>query len=353
MTTTTIDTPTAFEKSTLDNGLRIVTSEMPHTRSVSISIFVGVGSRYESEDEAGISHFIEHLVFKGTPNHPDIPSELTEHGTRPNGTTSFDRTNYFETFPAGDENLEWALDLEADRMVNSFIAKAEVGDWPLFGLLAKLQRTVFIERRATRAAAQRVEEMTISGSPSPVRSVAATMSTSSSTVFAKLRAEENRRWCSSALSNSQTSPGAGALPEAGSVTSSANSSAPSPSRSANTQRRPSTAGSAHASTSSGRHASRPAAPSARYCATRLPPANRLSGRGGGVTEAARGGVVAAVVGDASVGVAALAPSAVGDGATDATSTPLPPSPQALISAAATRAATSAASRDRRVRRQVP
>ena len=70
-----------------------------------------------------MAHLLEHLVFKGTPKHPDIPKELSERGARLNGTTWFDRTNYYETFTATDENLEWALDLEADRMVNSFIAQ--------------------------------------------------------------------------------------------------------------------------------------------------------------------------------------------------------------------------------------
>ena len=51
---------------------------------------------------------------------------MTEHGSRPNGTTSYDRTNYFETFGATDENLKWALDPEADRMVNSFIRKSDL-----------------------------------------------------------------------------------------------------------------------------------------------------------------------------------------------------------------------------------
>ena len=73
-----------------------------------------------------MAHLLEHLVFKGTPKHPNIPQELTAHGSRPNGTTWTDRTNYFETFSATDENLEWALDLEADRMVNSFIAKKDL-----------------------------------------------------------------------------------------------------------------------------------------------------------------------------------------------------------------------------------
>ena len=72
-----------------------------------------------------MAHLLEHLVFKGTPRHPNIPKELTDHGAEPNGTTWTDRTNYFETFSATDENLNWALDLEADRMVNSFIRKED------------------------------------------------------------------------------------------------------------------------------------------------------------------------------------------------------------------------------------
>ena len=78
-----------------------------------------VGSAHENYGETGMAHLLEHLVFKGTPRHPNIPQELTAHGSRPNGTTWTDRTNYFETFAATDENLDWALDLEADRMVNS------------------------------------------------------------------------------------------------------------------------------------------------------------------------------------------------------------------------------------------
>jgi zinc protease len=73
-----------------------------------------------------MAHLLEHLVFKGSTRHRDIPQELTAHGARPNGTTWYDRTNYFETFAATDENLDWALDLEADRMVHSFIAKKDL-----------------------------------------------------------------------------------------------------------------------------------------------------------------------------------------------------------------------------------
>ena len=83
MTTQTQHTQSSFNKAMLPNGLRIVTSEMSHTRSVSISIFIGVGSRYEDEQKAGISHFIEHMVFKGTerrPNPKDISGTIENTG---------------------------------------------------------------------------------------------------------------------------------------------------------------------------------------------------------------------------------------------------------------------------------
>ncbi|HET9328472.1 MAG TPA: pitrilysin family protein, partial [Candidatus Eisenbacteria bacterium] len=83
-------------------------------------------SRHEGYGETGMAHLLEHMVFKGSKKHTNITQELAAHGTRPNGTTWVDRTNYFETFAATEENLDWALDLEADRMVNSFIAKKDL-----------------------------------------------------------------------------------------------------------------------------------------------------------------------------------------------------------------------------------
>ncbi|MEP6745490.1 MAG: insulinase family protein, partial [Gemmatimonadota bacterium] len=81
-----------------------------------------MGSRHEGYGETGMAHLLEHMVFKGTPRHPNIPQELTEHGASPNGSTWFDRTNYFETFAATDVNLAWAIDLEADRMIHSTVS---------------------------------------------------------------------------------------------------------------------------------------------------------------------------------------------------------------------------------------
>ena len=113
-------------ESRLANGLRVLLFPDPTKSTITVNITYMVGSRHEGYGETGMAHLLEHLMFKGSKNHPDIPKELSDHGSRPNGTTSFDRTNYFETFQATDENLNWALSLEADRMVNSFIAKKDL-----------------------------------------------------------------------------------------------------------------------------------------------------------------------------------------------------------------------------------
>jgi len=87
-----------FEKSTLDNGMRVVTSEMPHTRSVSMCVLVGVGSRYESDDEAGLSHFLEHMVFKGTELRPEpqqISAAIEGVGGVINAATEHELTVYW------------------------------------------------------------------------------------------------------------------------------------------------------------------------------------------------------------------------------------------------------------------
>lgn len=110
----------------LDNGMRVLLFPDHSKQQVTVNITYLVGSRHEAYGETGMAHLLEHLVFKGTPNHPEIWQELDDHGAFPNGTTWYDRTNYFETFPESDENLDWALELEADRMINSFIAAEDL-----------------------------------------------------------------------------------------------------------------------------------------------------------------------------------------------------------------------------------
>ncbi|MDO7171772.1 pitrilysin family protein [Mariniflexile sp. AS56] len=110
----------------LDNGMKVLLFPDNSSQTITVNITYLVGSRHEGYGEKGMAHLLEHMVFKGTPNHPDIPKELTARGARPNGTTYYDRTNYYEAFNANDENLDWALDLEADRMINSYIAKKDL-----------------------------------------------------------------------------------------------------------------------------------------------------------------------------------------------------------------------------------
>lgn len=110
----------------LKNGLKVLLFPDVSKPTITVNITYLVGSRHEGLGETGMAHLLEHMVFKGSTKHTNIPQELTSHGTRPNGTTWLDRTNYYETFAASDENLKWALDLEADRMVNSFIKKEDL-----------------------------------------------------------------------------------------------------------------------------------------------------------------------------------------------------------------------------------
>jgi zinc protease len=110
----------------LDNGMKVLLFPDMSKPTVVVNITYLVGSRHENYGETGMAHLLEHLMFKGAPQHPDIVKEFTRRGMRFNGTTSLDRTNYFELFEANDDNLKWALTMEADRMVNSFIARKDL-----------------------------------------------------------------------------------------------------------------------------------------------------------------------------------------------------------------------------------
>ncbi len=109
-----------------NNGLKVLLFPDQSKQTMTVNITYSVGSRHEGYGETGMAHLLEHMVFKGSPKHKDIPGEFKQRGAKFNGTTWVDRTNYFETFTASDENLEWALDLESDRMINSYIAKKDL-----------------------------------------------------------------------------------------------------------------------------------------------------------------------------------------------------------------------------------
>lgn len=110
----------------LDNGLRVLLFPEDSVSNVTVNVTYLVGSRHENYGETGMAHLLEHLLFKGSKNHPNTTQELAEHGAQSNGTTWLDRTNYYETVEASEANLKWALELEADRMVNSFISKKDL-----------------------------------------------------------------------------------------------------------------------------------------------------------------------------------------------------------------------------------
>jgi zinc protease len=120
---TTVEGITEYQ---LDNGLRILLCPDPSTSNFTVNLTVLVGSRHEGYGETGMAHLLEHMVFKGTPTHGNIPKILRDHGARWNGTTNDDRTNYFESMEGTDENLEFGIRFEADRLVNSFIKREDL-----------------------------------------------------------------------------------------------------------------------------------------------------------------------------------------------------------------------------------
>jgi len=116
-----------YKKITLKNGLRIMTIPMKGTQTVTVIIMVGVGSRYENEKEAGISHFIEHMLFKGTEKRPNtliISEELDSIGGEFNAFTGKDKTAYYAKVDA--KHFEKALDVVADMYLNSKFEKEEI-----------------------------------------------------------------------------------------------------------------------------------------------------------------------------------------------------------------------------------
>src|SRR5689334_12461924 len=93
----------------LPNGLHPLLSPYVPKPKVTVNMTYLVGSRHEGYGETGMAHLLEHMLFKQTKSGRDVKKELTDHGASFNGTTSYDRTNYYETVTASDDNLKWAL----------------------------------------------------------------------------------------------------------------------------------------------------------------------------------------------------------------------------------------------------
>jgi len=110
----------------LDNGLHVLLFPDNSKPTVTVNITYMVGSRHEGYGETGMAHLLEHMLFKGTDTRKDIMPQIRAHGAQFNASTYLDRTNYFETMPATDENLRFGLEMEADRMIHSRVSREDL-----------------------------------------------------------------------------------------------------------------------------------------------------------------------------------------------------------------------------------
>ena len=116
-----------YRKTTLNNGLRILTTSMPHTRSVGVGIFTAVGSRYETEPQRGMSHFVEHMLFKGTDTRPTaqlISAAIEGIGGEMNASTGNEVTTY--EVKVAHHHLPLALDVLVDMFRHSKLDQVEM-----------------------------------------------------------------------------------------------------------------------------------------------------------------------------------------------------------------------------------
>ncbi len=110
----------------LPNGLQVLLIPDDSKPTTTVNLTYRVGSRHENYGETGMAHLLEHMLFKGTPKHQKVWAEFQKRGLAANGSTWFDRTNYFAKFSANDENLQWYVGWLADSMVNSFVARTDL-----------------------------------------------------------------------------------------------------------------------------------------------------------------------------------------------------------------------------------
>jgi|CXWL01.1.fsa_nt_gi zinc protease len=121
-----ITTVEGIKEYELNNGLRVLLMRDESQTNIAVNIVYKVGSRHEGYGESGMAHLLEHMLFKQCKKFVDIKKAIADKGAQANGTTWYDRTNYYEILSASDENLRWAIDMEADRMVNSKMLPEEL-----------------------------------------------------------------------------------------------------------------------------------------------------------------------------------------------------------------------------------
>ncbi|MCP1997181.1 pitrilysin family protein [Flavobacterium sp. HSC-61S13] len=110
----------------LSNGLQVLLIPDPSQSNMVVNIIYQVGSKHEGYGEKGMAHLLEHMLFKSTKNMGDIKKMLSDKGGNANGTTYYDRTNYYEIFPYSEENLKWSIEMEADRMLNATLIQSDL-----------------------------------------------------------------------------------------------------------------------------------------------------------------------------------------------------------------------------------
>ncbi len=110
----------------LSNGLQVLLIPDATQNNLAVNIVYKVGSKHEGYGEKGMAHLLEHMLFKSTKNLGDIKKLISDKGGNANGTTWYDRTNYYEIFPSSDENLAWALQMEAERMIYATIKQEDL-----------------------------------------------------------------------------------------------------------------------------------------------------------------------------------------------------------------------------------
>ena len=110
----------------LPNGLQVLLIPDDSKPTTTVNLTYRVGSRHENYGETGMAHLLEHMLFKGSPNHPRAWEEFQRRGLQANGSTWFDRTNYTASFAANEGNLSWYVGWLADSMVNSYVARKDL-----------------------------------------------------------------------------------------------------------------------------------------------------------------------------------------------------------------------------------
>ena len=110
----------------LPNGLQVLLIPDATKPTVTVNVTYRVGSRMEGYGETGMAHLLEHLMFRSTKTMTMVSNELSRRGMQFNGSTTEDRTNYFETFPSDPAQLAWALKTEAERMTQAKVAKVDL-----------------------------------------------------------------------------------------------------------------------------------------------------------------------------------------------------------------------------------